>query len=173
MSFGDSLETRTPGPLIKSQGQRGPEPNLTRKPNYSKPAWLFLRKWKVYVLSECKSGTSSSPERRTDMSDWIHGLPLGWMAILIFGGTFLSAAVILLVVHSLAVGDRVRAFKRSHQGCCLRSASCSGCSLRFLRRRRGATRIGRKPRSTGKPARSEPSSSCPRACRERRLIYVD
>jgi hypothetical protein len=45
------------------------------------------------------------------MSDWIHGLPLGWMAILIFGGTFLSAAVILLVVHSLAVGDRARAFK--------------------------------------------------------------
>src|SRR5262245_11393913 len=50
------------------------------------------------------------------MSDWIHGLPLGWMAILIFGGTFLSAAVILLVVHSLAVGDRARAFKAVSPG---------------------------------------------------------
>jgi len=50
------------------------------------------------------------------MSDWIHGLSLGWMAILIFGGTFLSAAVILLVVHSLAVGDRARAFKAVSPG---------------------------------------------------------
>src|SRR5215471_4564444 len=50
------------------------------------------------------------------MSDWIHGLPLGWMAILIFGGTFLSAAVILLVVHSFAVGDRARAFKAVSPG---------------------------------------------------------
>jgi hypothetical protein len=45
------------------------------------------------------------------MSDWIHALPLGWMTLLIFGGTFLSAAVIHLVVHALAIGDRARAFK--------------------------------------------------------------
>lgn len=45
------------------------------------------------------------------MSDWIHGLPFGWMAVLIFGGTFLIAAVIYGVVQSLAVGDRARAFK--------------------------------------------------------------
>src|SRR5262245_6436660 len=45
------------------------------------------------------------------MSDWIHALPLGWMAILIFGGTFLIAAVIHRVVQSLAVGDRARVFK--------------------------------------------------------------
>ena len=50
------------------------------------------------------------------MSDWIHGLPLGWMAILIFGGTFLSAAVILFVVHLLAVGDRARALKAVSPG---------------------------------------------------------
>jgi hypothetical protein len=45
------------------------------------------------------------------MSDWIHALPLGWMALLIFGSTFLIAAVIHRVVQSLAVGDRVRVFK--------------------------------------------------------------
>jgi hypothetical protein len=50
------------------------------------------------------------------MSDWIHGLPLSWMAVLIFAGTFLSAAVILLVVHALAVGDRARAFKAVSPG---------------------------------------------------------
>jgi hypothetical protein len=50
------------------------------------------------------------------MSDWIHALPLGWMTILIFGGTFLGAAVIHLLVHALAVGDRARAFKAVSPG---------------------------------------------------------
>jgi hypothetical protein len=50
------------------------------------------------------------------MSDWIHALPLGWMTILIFAGTFLSAAVIHLLVHALAVGDRARAFKAVSPG---------------------------------------------------------
>ena len=45
------------------------------------------------------------------MSDWIHALPLGWMAVLIFGITFLTAAVIHRLVQSLAVGDRLRVFK--------------------------------------------------------------
>jgi hypothetical protein len=42
------------------------------------------------------------------MSDWIHALPLGWMAILIFGSTFLIATVIHQLVMALAVGDRAR-----------------------------------------------------------------
>src|SRR5215510_2816005 len=45
------------------------------------------------------------------MSDWIHALPLGWMAILIFAATFLVAAVIHWIIQSLAVGDRARMFK--------------------------------------------------------------
>jgi hypothetical protein len=45
------------------------------------------------------------------MSDWIHALPLGWMAVLIFGGTFLCAAAIHRLVQVLAVGERARIFK--------------------------------------------------------------
>src|SRR5262245_29261964 len=45
------------------------------------------------------------------MSDWFHALPLGWMAILVFGATFLGAGVILRLVRALAVGERARAFK--------------------------------------------------------------
>jgi hypothetical protein len=45
------------------------------------------------------------------MSDWIHALPLGWMAVLIFGSTFLCAAAIHRLVQSLAVGERARIFK--------------------------------------------------------------
>lgn len=43
--------------------------------------------------------------------DWIHGLPVVWMAVVIFGATFLVAAAIYAVVTSLAVGERARAFK--------------------------------------------------------------
>jgi len=50
------------------------------------------------------------------MSDWIHALPLGWMAILIFGSTFLIAAVIHRVVHSLAAGERARVLKAVSPG---------------------------------------------------------
>jgi len=45
------------------------------------------------------------------MSDWIHALPLGWMAVLVFSLTFLITALIHWVVQRLAVGDRMRAFK--------------------------------------------------------------
>lgn len=50
------------------------------------------------------------------MSDWIHSLPFGWMALVIFGGTFLVAAVIHWIVLSLASGDRARAFKAVSPG---------------------------------------------------------
>jgi hypothetical protein len=50
------------------------------------------------------------------MSDWIHALPLSWMALLIFGTAFLIAAVIHRLVQSLAVGDRARAFKAVSPG---------------------------------------------------------
>jgi hypothetical protein len=45
------------------------------------------------------------------MSDWIHALPVGWMAVVVFGGTYLGAAAIYSLVVSLAVGARARAFK--------------------------------------------------------------
>jgi hypothetical protein len=45
------------------------------------------------------------------MSDWIHALPVGWMAAVVVGGTYLGAAAIHALVMALAVGDRARAFK--------------------------------------------------------------
>lgn len=45
------------------------------------------------------------------MSDWIHTLPVVWMAVVIFGGTYLGAAAIYSLVMALAVGERARAFK--------------------------------------------------------------
>jgi hypothetical protein len=45
------------------------------------------------------------------MSDWIHGLPVGWMVVVVFGGTYLATAAIYWLVLRLATGDRARAFK--------------------------------------------------------------
>jgi hypothetical protein len=45
------------------------------------------------------------------MSDWIHALPVVWMAIAIFAGTYAGTALIHWLVLSLAVGDRAHAFK--------------------------------------------------------------
>src|SRR5262249_59786953 len=45
------------------------------------------------------------------MSDWLHNLPILWMALVVFGLTFLLTAAIHGVVTALAKGERARAFK--------------------------------------------------------------
>src|SRR5262245_26116997 len=46
-----------------------------------------------------------------DMSDWLHGLPVLWMASLVFSLTYLVTAGIYAVIAVFAVGGRVRSFK--------------------------------------------------------------
>jgi Protein of unknown function (DUF4239) len=50
------------------------------------------------------------------MSDWLHDLPVVWMALVIFGFTYLVAATIYAVVAVLAVGERARSFKAISPG---------------------------------------------------------
>ena len=45
------------------------------------------------------------------MTDWLHDLPIVWMALLVFGLTALVTAAIYLVVTGLSVGERARSFK--------------------------------------------------------------
>ena len=45
------------------------------------------------------------------MSDWFHNLPVAWMAVVVFGLTYLIAAAIYAVVTALAVGEQARSFK--------------------------------------------------------------
>lgn len=42
------------------------------------------------------------------MSNWLHSLPIGWMAVVFFGSAYLSAAAIYLVVVEFATGAWVR-----------------------------------------------------------------
>jgi hypothetical protein len=50
------------------------------------------------------------------MSDWLHNLPLVWMALLVFSVTYLVTAAIYAVVMVLAVGERARSFKAISAG---------------------------------------------------------
>ena len=43
------------------------------------------------------------------MSDWLHSLPVGWMAVVFFGCAYLSAAVIYIVIVEVANRAWVRA----------------------------------------------------------------
>jgi hypothetical protein len=45
------------------------------------------------------------------MNDWLHNLPVVWMALVIFGGTYLVAAAIYALVAKFAVGECARSFK--------------------------------------------------------------
>ena len=50
------------------------------------------------------------------MSDWLHNLPVAWMALLVFVATYLVAGGIYAVVMALARGERARTFKAMSPG---------------------------------------------------------
>ena len=50
------------------------------------------------------------------MSDWLHALPVVWMALVVFGLTYLVAAAIYAAVVSLAARGYARSFKAVSPG---------------------------------------------------------
>src|SRR5262245_47504725 len=50
------------------------------------------------------------------MSDWLHNLPVLWMAIVVFGFTYLVTAGIYALIMVCAVGERARSFKAISAG---------------------------------------------------------
>ena len=54
------------------------------------------------------------------MSNWLHNLPMVWMAVVVFGFTYLTAAAIYAGVTVLAVGEQARSFKMFRPACCRR-----------------------------------------------------
>jgi hypothetical protein len=63
------------------------------------------------------------------MSDWFHDLAVPWMALLIFGVTYLIAAAVYAVVSVLAVAERARV-----QGCLTRYVASARHHLQPFRR---------------------------------------
>ena len=50
------------------------------------------------------------------MSDWLHSLPVVWMAVVIFLATYLVTVAIYWIVMRIAVGERVKGFKAVSPG---------------------------------------------------------
>jgi hypothetical protein len=50
------------------------------------------------------------------MSDWLHNLPVPWMALAIFGFTYLLAVTVFAAVATLATGERAKSFKAISPG---------------------------------------------------------
>ena len=50
------------------------------------------------------------------MNDWLHNIPVIWMAVVVCGATSLITAAIYAVVMVLATGERARAFKAVSPG---------------------------------------------------------
>lgn len=50
------------------------------------------------------------------MSDWVHGLSVVWMVVVVFGATYVVAGAIYWLVLALAVGERGRAFRSISPG---------------------------------------------------------
>src|SRR6476620_11818134 len=50
------------------------------------------------------------------MNDWLHNLALVWMALLVFGLTYVVAAAIYAFINVLALGERARSFKAVSAG---------------------------------------------------------
>src|SRR5438067_855474 len=51
-----------------------------------------------------------------NMSDWLHNLPVIWMALVVFGAIYLVTGLTYAIVVALAVGERARAFKAISPG---------------------------------------------------------
>jgi hypothetical protein len=68
------------------------------------------------LFLQAKKRGSLRRSKGLKMDNWIHNLPVIWMAVLVFGGTYLVAAIINAVVAGLAVGERSRSFKAVSPG---------------------------------------------------------
>jgi hypothetical protein len=50
------------------------------------------------------------------MSDWLHNLPVTWMALVVFAANYLLAAIIYVVVNVMPAGERARDFRAVSAG---------------------------------------------------------
>ena len=50
------------------------------------------------------------------MNEWLHNLPLMWMAVVMFTIVYLAAGAILAIIMLLARGERAHVFKRVSPG---------------------------------------------------------
>jgi hypothetical protein len=87
----------------------------------------------LLALPSNARGVPPRAEKEEGMNDWLHNLPIIWMAVLIFGVTYLIALAIFAVVMILATGERARGFRAASPECCLHWVYFSASSWRLSR----------------------------------------
>ena len=95
------------------------------------------------------------------MSDWLHNLPIAWMALVVFGFTYLLAAGICGLVTALATGERARAFKAISPGMLPPLGIIFGLFVAFTAAQVWTDNERANAAVDVKRARSEPSWSLP------------
>jgi hypothetical protein len=80
---------------------------------HSEPESLQPREVVGFALLESRPQNDG---KETDMSDWLHNLPVLWMSLVVFGFTYLVTAAIYVTVSVFAVGERARSFKAISPG---------------------------------------------------------
>ena len=70
---------------------------------HSEPESLQPREVVGFALVESRPQNDG---KETDMSDWLHNLPVLWMSLVVFGFTYLVTAAIYVAVSVFAVGER-------------------------------------------------------------------
>src|ERR1700742_73632 len=78
------------------------------------PAVYMSRRDRVYTLRPIPHDRCETISlARDSMSNWLHNLPIFWMAVVIFGACYLMAAIVFLAVGALArrkIGGAFRGF---------------------------------------------------------------
>ena len=54
---------------------------------------------------------------RDCMDEWLHNLPVWWMAVVVFAIAYLAAGGIFAIIMSLAKGERAHVFKSVSPAC--------------------------------------------------------
>src|SRR6266478_1868045 len=80
------------------------------------PAICGLSASAAFSSAPSRDFTRNAEDKETDMSDWLHNLPVLWMGLVVFGFTYLVTAGIYVAVTAFAVGERARSFKAISPG---------------------------------------------------------
>ena len=94
-----------------------------------------------------------TPTEEKHVNDWLHNLPVIWIAVVVFGVTYLIAAAIYAVVMVLATASGHAHSRPSRPVSCPRWVYSSAFSSRSLQSRSGTITIGPTRRSIARLAR--------------------
>jgi hypothetical protein len=96
------------------------------------------------------------------MSDWLHNLPVPWMALVVFGFTYLLAAAIHSGVAVLATGERTKSLRAISPGMLAPLGIIFGLFVAFTAVLRSAAKPAHYGRSWFSPAvlRASPRRNC-------------